>query len=142
MDPIPPAIPATEPIWMHPMIAPREGPLGVLEPLATVIQCHRGQEIYKEDSPAEDWFRIVCGAARRFSIKADGKRQIVDLLLPGDIFGFGARGRHHFAVEVALDQTLVARYPRRRLEALADADPDITESCATHSWKRYRVYTA
>ena len=45
---------------------------------------------------------------------------MVDLLLPGDIFGFGARGKHHFAVEVVREHTLIARYPRPRLEALLD----------------------
>lgn len=102
-----------------------ESPLGSLDSLATVVQYRRGQEIYKENSPVEDWYRIVSGVARRFSIRTNGKRQIVDLLLPGDIFGFGAHGQHHFAVEVGLDHTFVARYPRSRLEALADSDPRI-----------------
>jgi len=73
-----------------------------LEQLATRIRYRRGQEIYKEDSPVEYWYRIVSGMARRFSARADGKRQIVDLLLPGDVFGFGGSGKHHFAVEAVL----------------------------------------
>jgi CRP-like cAMP-binding protein len=96
-----------------------------LESLATRTRYHRGQEIYEEDSPVEYWYRIVSGVARRFSARADGRRQIVDLLLPGDVFGFGARGKHHFAVEAVLDGTVVARYPRSRLEALADSNPHI-----------------
>jgi CRP-like cAMP-binding protein len=47
------------------------------------------------------------------------------LLLPGDVFGFGARGKHHFAVEAAIDGTVVARYPRSRLDALAESDARI-----------------
>jgi hypothetical protein len=44
------------------------------------------------------------------------------LLLRGDVFGFGSRGKHHFAVEAASEDTIVARYPLCRLEALAESD--------------------
>jgi CRP/FNR family transcriptional regulator, nitrogen fixation regulation protein len=113
---------ANEPIWMHRREASPRIPLQALDSFAVQIQCARGQQIYKEDSPVESWYRIVSGVARRFSTRADGRRQIVDLLLPGDIFGFGVRGKHHFAVEAIADGTVVARYPRSRLEALADSD--------------------
>lgn len=119
------AVAVAEAVWRHQHAAVRQDPLQVLEPLAARIRYGHGQEIYKEDSPVEYWYRIVSGMARRFSARADGKRQIVDLLLPGDVFGFGARGKHHFAVEAVLDDTVVARYPRSRLEAVADSDPRI-----------------
>jgi CRP/FNR family nitrogen fixation transcriptional regulator len=115
----------TEPVWRHQRAPARQDPLRVLEQLATRIRYRRGQEIYKEDSPVEYWYRIVSGMARRYSARADGKRQIVDLLLPGDVFGFGGSGKHHFAVEAVLDDTVVARFPRSRLEALADSDPRV-----------------
>jgi CRP/FNR family transcriptional regulator, nitrogen fixation regulation protein len=112
-----------EPVWRH---APaRQAPLQVFEALAARKRYRRGQEIYKEDSPADYWYRIVSGMARRFSARADGKRQIVDLLLPGDVFGFGGSGKHHFAVEAVLDDTVVARFPRLRLEVLAASDPRV-----------------
>jgi CRP-like cAMP-binding protein len=85
----------------------------------------RGQQIYKEDSSVEYWYRMESGVARRFSARADGRRQIVDLLLPSDFFGFGVGGKHHFAVEAVLDGTIVARYPRSRLESLAEQDPRV-----------------
>lgn len=119
------AIRSTESIWTHQRIANRQSPLEALEALATRIQYDRGQEIYKEDSPVDYWYRIVSGVARRFSARADGRRQIVDLLLPGDVFGFGVREKHHFSVEVITDGTLVTRYARSRLEVLAESDPRI-----------------
>jgi CRP-like cAMP-binding protein len=102
--------------------------LQALESLAARTRYYRGQEIYEEDSPVEYWYRIVSGVARRFSARAGGRRQIVDLLLPGDVFGFGARGKHHFAVEAIIDDTVVARFPRSRLEALADSDPRVARA--------------
>src|SRR3982074_1825366 len=62
--------------------------------LAVPMRCRRGQEIYCQDGAAANWYRLVSGAARRFSVRMDGRRQIVDLLVPGDTFGFGVRGRH------------------------------------------------
>src|SRR3984893_11159979 len=67
-----------EPVWRHQRAPARQHPPQVLEALATRVRYRRGQEIYKEDSPVEYWYRIVSGMARRFSARADGKRQIVD----------------------------------------------------------------
>ena len=58
----------------------------------TTLYC-RGQEICSQGEPADHWFWIIAGSARRSVIRPDGRRQIVDLLLPDDCFGFtnGAR---------------------------------------------------
>jgi CRP/FNR family transcriptional regulator, nitrogen fixation regulation protein len=116
---------ATEPIWTHRRETSRRSNLETLIPLAVRQEYRRGQEIYQDDSPAEYWYQMTSGVARRFSVSAEGKRQIVDLLLPGDVFGFGARGKHRFAAEAVSDGTIVSRYPRSRLEALAASDPRI-----------------
>jgi hypothetical protein len=65
-------------------------------------------------------YRLGRGMARRCVVSADGRRQIVDFLLPGDFFGLASRDRHQFGGEA-----VVARYPRRRVELLADADPQL-----------------
>jgi CRP/FNR family transcriptional regulator, nitrogen fixation regulation protein len=121
------AVHVAEPVWRHQRAPARQDPLQVLEPLAIRIRYRRGQGIYKEDSPVEYWYRITSGMARRFSARADGKRQIVDLLLPRDVFGFGGSGKHHFAVEAVLDGTVVARFPRLRMEAVAASDPRMAQ---------------
>ena len=56
------------------------------------------------------WFKIVSGAAKRFSIHSDGRRQIVDLLLPGDFVGIGRDADLEFTVEAMTDGTVLARY--------------------------------
>jgi CRP/FNR family transcriptional regulator, nitrogen fixation regulation protein len=116
---------AAEPIWMHQREPARQRPSQPLDSLAVRLECCRGQVIYKEDTPVEYWYRVECGVARRFSAKSDRRRQIVDLLLPGDAFGFGVRGKHHFAVEAVIDGTVLALYPHARVEALAESDPRI-----------------
>jgi CRP/FNR family nitrogen fixation transcriptional regulator len=67
----------------------------------------------------------VSGAAKRFSIHSDGRRQIVDLLLPGDFVGIGRDADLEFTVEAMTDGTVLARYSRHELEALASSEPAV-----------------
>jgi CRP/FNR family nitrogen fixation transcriptional regulator len=89
---------------------------------------HRGQQIYRQKDPAEYWYRVVSGAARKCVLLADGRRQILDFMLPGDFFGFTARNKHALAAEAIVEGTIVARYPRRRLEMLANSDPEFGQA--------------
>ena len=98
-------------------------PLKSLDQLAVIIPCHRGQEICSQGEPADHWYCVISGAARRCVIRLDGRRQIVDLLLPGDVFGFSASEEYDYTIEAVAEGTVVASYPRRRVEMLADADP-------------------
>jgi CRP/FNR family transcriptional regulator, nitrogen fixation regulation protein len=99
--------------------------LDAVEALATTHQYRRGQEIYAADTPAEHWYRMVRGSARKCDAWPDGRRQIVDFLLPGDFFGLVVRHQHRFTVEAIEDGTVIARYPRRKIERLVDFDPRI-----------------
>jgi CRP/FNR family nitrogen fixation transcriptional regulator len=98
------------------------GPLEVVDSLAVPVRCRRGQEIYSAESSVECWYRVLAGAARRFTLRTNGRRQIVDLLLPGDVFGFGADGRHYFSAEAVGTGTVIAQYPRSSVEKIAASD--------------------
>jgi CRP/FNR family nitrogen fixation transcriptional regulator len=100
-------------------------PLKSLDQLAVMTLCHRGQEICSQGRPADHWYCVISGAARRCIIRLDGRRQIVDLLLPGDVFGFTSGEEYDYTVEAVAEGTVVASYPRRRVEMLADADPQL-----------------
>src|SRR5256885_13020361 len=113
----------SEQVWTHERAAsPRSIPQ-MLEALAVVSRYQRDEEIYSLEGSVECWYRVVSGAARRFALRADGRRQTVDLLLPGDFFGFGVRGTHAFTADAIADDTVIARYPVSRMEALASSDP-------------------
>jgi CRP-like cAMP-binding protein len=99
----------------------------LVDSVALQMRCYRGQTIYDEGASVECWYRVVSGVARRFVVRADGRRQIIDLLLADDVFGFGARGRHSFTAEAIRDGTVMARYPRLRLEAHARSDARIAQ---------------
>jgi CRP-like cAMP-binding protein len=50
----------------------------------------------------------------------------VELLLPGDFFGFTALNEYDSTVEAVAENTIVASYPRRRVEMLAEEDPQLS----------------
>lgn len=100
--------------------------LVAMERLGTVTRCEVGDTIYHCREQAQYWYRIVTGAARKCALTADGRRQIVDFLVPGDLFGFGERHTHHFSTEVIIPGTMIARYPRHSAEQLAESDPQVS----------------
>jgi CRP/FNR family nitrogen fixation transcriptional regulator len=114
--------PLVRPIDTRPDLS-RELP-ACLEALATTNRWHRGQQIYSREDPVRCWYRIVGGMARKSTLLSDGRRRIVDFLLPGDFFGFSARPERYFDVE-AVVETSVACYPRQRVEMLADSNVDV-----------------
>jgi CRP/FNR family transcriptional regulator, nitrogen fixation regulation protein len=85
----------------------------------------RGQEICGVGEPAEHWYRIDVGVARQISIREDGRRQIVDLLLVGDYFGFTVQDDCDFAIEAVVDGTVISLFPRQRLEKLAETNVEL-----------------
>jgi CRP/FNR family nitrogen fixation transcriptional regulator len=96
-----------------------------LDALAVVVPFRHGQEICSQSQPIEYWYYLILGAARRSTIRPDGRRQIVDLLLPGDFFGLMLGDQSDTTVEAVAKATVVACYPRRRIDKLAESDPSI-----------------
>ena len=107
------------------LLSRRPHPLQTLDALAAIVPFHRGQEICSQGRPVEHWYFLISGAARQCAIRPDGHRQIVDLLLPGDFFGFAFGEELDAAIEAVAEATIVASYPRRRVEMLADSNPKI-----------------
>jgi CRP/FNR family transcriptional regulator, nitrogen fixation regulation protein len=96
-----------------------------LRPRAVTAQYSRGQEICGQSEPADHWFWIIAGSARRSVIRPDGRRQIVDLLLPDDCFGFTNGAVYDDTVEAVAADTYAARCSRRDVEAVADSNPEL-----------------
>jgi CRP/FNR family nitrogen fixation transcriptional regulator len=96
-----------------------------LTPLTSILCCSRGQQVCCQGESAGHWFWIITGTARRSVIRRDGRRQIVDLLLPGDCFGFTNGDEYDDTVEAVARETYVARCIRRDAEAVAESNPQL-----------------
>lgn len=68
-----------------------------------------------EDEPALSVFTVVAGVVKLFKLLADGRRQIVGFLVPGDMFGFAPNDTYTASAE-AVSSVTVCRVPRRQLE--------------------------
>jgi CRP/FNR family nitrogen fixation transcriptional regulator len=93
-----------------------------LDPFAMIVHCHRGQEIPNNSGPAGHWYYVVAGAVRRCTIRLDGRRQIVDLMLPRDFF-FVSHAKKEGTIEAIVEETVLASYPGGRVEQVAERDP-------------------
>jgi CRP/FNR family transcriptional regulator len=63
--------------------------------------CGKREALFRQGDPATHLFRIVAGAVAVEQFLEDGRRQLVELLLPGDVCGL-ASGEGYAATGVAL----------------------------------------
>ena len=101
--------------------------LDALRPIGAVMKVRRGRQVFAEGEPAAHWYWLASGAVQVCSFAEDGRRQVAELVLPGDLFGLEACARRGATAEAARDAVVVA-YPRARAEALVDADPRLARA--------------
>ncbi|WP_378943189.1 cyclic nucleotide-binding domain-containing protein [Mesorhizobium sp. ANAO-SY3R2] len=120
-------------IALQPITANASSSSEALRAISYVKHFKRDQEVFGQDERSDNWYGVVSGAVREYVVRSDGRRQIIDILLPGDFFGFTLRTHRWFGVQAVADDTTLECYPRQRVEALADIDPcaakDIRARC-------------
>jgi CRP/FNR family nitrogen fixation transcriptional regulator len=95
-----------------------------LEMMGAAMPYARNAEIYGEGEPTEYLYKVVSGTVRTSKILNDGRRQIGEFYLPGDLFGYEVGSQHTFAAE-AITQAKVIVVKRAAIEALAARDNDV-----------------
>jgi CRP/FNR family nitrogen fixation transcriptional regulator len=93
--------------------------LDVLEQFGVRRTVRRGHEFYAAGDPTQFCYRIVSGCVRTVGLDEDGRRQVAEFLLAGDLLGFDSLDAHHLSAE-ALTDTVVICYPRRAVDSLAE----------------------
>jgi len=88
----------------------------------------KDQEIFGEGEAADFVYKVVTGAVRSFRILADGRRQIGDFYLPGDVFGMELGQQRRSAAEAVGDAVVIVA---RR--ATLTADPDNADRLWRHA---------
>jgi CRP-like cAMP-binding protein len=84
----------------------------------------RNAEIYGENEPTDYLYKLVSGTVRTSKILNDGRRQIGEFYLPGDLFGHELGNEHSFSAEAITDVKVIV-IKRSAIEALAARDNDV-----------------
>lgn len=95
------------------------GPGLVLQ--GTRMHFRRNEEVFGEGEAADYVYRVVTGAVRTIRFSSDGRRQILNFYLPGDIFGLEA-GKHHTLSAEAVANCDLALVRRSLIDTAAKQD--------------------
>jgi CRP-like cAMP-binding protein len=89
----------------------------------TSMSFNRNAEIYGEGEPAGYLYKVLSGTVRTYKVLKDGRRQVGDFYLPGDLFGLETGEVHAFSAE-ATTATTVLLIRRSAVVALAARDSE------------------
>lgn len=92
--------------------------------LATGQHFEAGGLLLRQEGPADHVFSLRSGHANVFRLTADGKRQILAFLFPGDFVGFTSEDNHHYGV-AAITPVEACRFDRTALETLIEEFPQM-----------------
>ena len=95
-----------------------------MEMMGAPMSYARNAEIYGENEPTEYLYKLVSGTVRTSKILNDGRRQIGEFYLPGDLFGHEVGSEHSFSAEAITDVKVIV-IKRSAVEALAARDNDV-----------------
>ena len=90
--------------------------------IGIMLERAAGQMIIVEGDQRGHAFRVLTGALRLYKALPDGRRQVIDFLVPGECFGLTGADHYAYSVEAIVPSAL-ARYSRIHLDAGVRANP-------------------
>ena len=99
--------------------------------IGAVVNFARGKTIFNDGEDAAYSYKIVEGAVRLSKIMLDGRRQISEFALPGDMFGFECGEVYALSAEAVTPVTVI-RYHRTHIERLGDEFSDVRHELMAH----------
>jgi len=96
-----------------------------METAGVIVRFSRNETIYSKGDDARHSYKVIEGAVRLSRIFADGRRQIVNFLLPDETFGIELADIYSATAE-AVGEVVALRCPRLCIAQLTEGDPDIS----------------
>lgn len=97
------------------------------KPAGIARSLDKGEELFAEGDTADFFYKVVSGAVRTYKLLNDGRRQIDEFHLAGDVFGLEAGETHRFSADAIDAATVIAYRRRRRFDMLAQDDPALVD---------------
>lgn len=110
----------------------------LLTPIGRVSRYARHQTIFNEGDAARFQYRVLAGAVALSKFRCNGRRQIVEFLFAGDLFGFECGKEHSKTAESVCDAAVV-RYPRARFDRLSEDHPAVREEVEANLHRELRA---
>ncbi len=98
--------------------------LALLGSHATDLALGRHEILFREGDRVSCFYRLVKGTVLLSKLRINGRRQIVRLLLPGDLFGFEVGQQRRITAE-SLDEAVVLQYPSEILDQFGEGSPEL-----------------
>lgn len=92
------------------------------------------ETLFLQGDDADAVYNVTCGMLRLYKLLADGRRQIVGFLLPGDFVGLSLSDRYGFSAD-AIDKVSACRFDRAAFVGFVDRKPHLLRrlhEAATH----------
>ena len=105
--------------------------LGRIQAHGAKLHFARNAPIFNQDDPADQVYRIVSGIVRLCRYMPDGRRYIVDFLLPGELMGFVESPDLPVSAEAVTEATLLA-FPRASFDRLAERNAEVRTQLLRH----------
>lgn len=89
--------------------------------MGATLNFGRNVEVFGEGEEAEYFYQVKTGCVRAYRILNDGRRQVCNFYLPGDVFGIEAGDEHSFSTEAVVPSTITV-VKRSLLQSRASGD--------------------
>jgi CRP/FNR family transcriptional regulator len=96
--------------------------LAKLRPLGWTHHLEPGQPLFHEGDPAKRVFTVTRGVLKLYKLLADGRRQVMGFMFPGEFLGISIDEEHAFTAE-ALEPVDLCWFPRNRFEDFMQYHP-------------------
>jgi CRP/FNR family nitrogen fixation transcriptional regulator len=87
-------------------VLPFERPLAGGDATGVRMSFDRDEEIFGEGEATGHVYRVLTGAVRTYRVLSDGRRQIVEFHIAGDLFGLDGDLQHTLSAEAVTDSSL------------------------------------
>ena len=89
----------------------------------------RNAEIFGEGESSEYVYKVLSGSVRAYKVLSDGRRQVTEFYLPGDVFGIESGSEHSNSAE-AIDKATILVVRRSSVFSTAESNSEV----ARHLW--------
>jgi CRP/FNR family transcriptional regulator len=84
------------------------------------------ESLFLENDDSDAAYTVTDGVIRLYRIFADGRRQVLEFLLPGDFISIETSGHYEFSADAVTDVSL-CRFPKSQFTSVVDKRPHVLQ---------------